>query len=138
MPKVLGIDYGEKRIGLAISDEDKKFSFIRPFLNRQPETELLSKLKLLCQTERVDKIILGLPLDQAGQIGAAAAIVKEFGDILKKHLGVPLEYEDERFSTVMADEQYRQGGLSSKESRRNIDSRSAQLILQTYLDKSHG
>lgn len=138
MPKILGLDYGEKRIGIAISDEDKKFSFIRQVLSRQPEAELFSSLKNLCQSEEVVKIIIGLPLDQAGDIGPAAAKVKEFGTNLAEQIGIPAEYMDERFTTTMADKQFRQGGLSSKDSRKNIDSRAAQLILQTYLDRANG
>jgi len=135
MPKLLGIDYGENKVGIAVSDEDKKYAFSRQSLINLSEPELLQNLSLLCKKEDVAKIIIGLPLDQEGNIGRQAAKTKRFGEVLADFCKIPVEYEDERFSTAMAEQMFKQAGKKTKNTKSIIDQQAAQIILQTYLDK---
>jgi putative holliday junction resolvase len=135
MSKILGIDYGEKRVGLAISDEEGKWAFVYKTL--EYGEKIISDIKVICQTEGVRKIVLGLPLNQEGKQGVAAAKVNNFAQMIRRDIGAEVLMEDERFSTTMASAMLRDGGRNSKQSRAIIDQRSAQIILQTYLDRVH-
>jgi len=123
--KILGIDYGEKRIGLAISDESLTFA---------RELEILSpkafwmKVGQLIAEEGVGKIVLGWPINMAGQETQKTQEVKGFKEELEKNFEVEVDVTDERLTSVMA--QHLPGG------KRNIDSLAAQILLQNYLDKT--
>jgi len=123
--KILGIDYGEKRIGLAISDESLTFA---------RELEILSpkafwmKVGQLIAEEGVGKIVLGWPINMAGQETQKTQEVKGFKEDLEKNFEVEVDVTDERLTSVMA--QHLPGG------KRNIDSLAAQILLQNYLDKT--
>lgn len=137
MAKLLGIDYGEKRIGLALSDEGGRYAFNYSTLENKGDM-VTQALQSICQREGVETIILGLPLNQEGGIGVAAERVKRFALKLKQRLGRRVIFEDERFSTALAASLLRQGGKSVREARGVIDQSSAQIILQAYLDRHHG
>jgi putative Holliday junction resolvase len=123
--KILGIDYGEKRIGLAISDESLTFA---------RELEILSpkafwmKIGQLIAEEGVGKIVLGWPINMAGKETQKTQEVKGFKEELEKNFEVEVDVMDERLTSVMA--QHLPGG------KRNIDSLAAQILLQNYLDKT--
>lgn len=137
MSKILGIDYGENKVGIALSDEDKKYAFPRQRFLNQSESELLQNLASLCKEEDITKIIIGLPLNQEGKIGQQAAKIKQFGEALADYIKIPIAYEDERFSTAMAGQMFRQAGKKTKNTKSIIDQQAAQIILQTYLDKQN-
>lgn len=139
MGKALGIDYGEKRIGLAITSEDRRFVFpYRTLDNGMDADAVLAQLNDICSRESVSDIVIGLPLDQHGQVGEAAAKVKSWGSRVAEVTGHDVIYEDERFSTTLAGDLQRQGGRSAKETRTSIDRTAAAVILQTYIDRNHG
>lgn len=123
--KILGIDYGERRIGLAISDESLTFA---------RELEILSpkafwmKVGQLIAEEGVGKIVLGWPINMAGQETQKTKEVKVFKEDLEKNFEVEVDIIDERLTSVMA--QHLPGG------KKNIDSLAAQILLQNYLDKT--
>lgn len=122
--KVLGIDYGTKRIGLAISDETQVLARELDILSPK---EFWQSIKELVAAEAIEKIVLGLPIGMSGQDTDKTLEVQQFRDKLKKLLSIEIEFMDERLTSVMAQEV---AGTDQ-----NIDSLAAQIILQNYLDK---
>ena len=137
MKKILGVDYGEKRIGLAISSDEGNHAFTYRTLEMGNKLNSFKELSAICAKEDVNTIVVGLPLNQNGIAGKEARIVQEFAKELEKYLKIPVKLEDERFSSAMASRLYREAGKKTKETRATIDQKSAQLILQTYLDKNN-
>ena len=123
--KILGIDYGSKRIGLAISDESQTLA--RELAIWSPK-EFWTKILDLVEGENVVKVIMGLPLNMSGEDTQSTIYAKQFGEKLKKQCEVKVEYMDERLSSVMAE------GMPG--GHVNVDSLAAQIILQNYLDKA--
>jgi putative Holliday junction resolvase len=132
--KILGLDYGTKRIGVAISDADKTMTFPRDAMVYKDISEVIRKLHLMCETDNVQKIVIGLPIEMDGQMGASARAAMEFGSDLGKTIpGITVEYFDERLSTAAAQRMMSGAGITAKEQRSLKDSVSAQLILEGYL-----
>ena len=123
--KILGIDYGEKRIGLAISDES--LTFARELVILSPK-EFWAQINHLLQEHQVTTIVLGWPLNMDGEMTAKTQEVNEFKVKLESQTGVAVEATDERLSSKMAE------SISGKKT--NLDSLAAQILLQNYLDKN--
>ncbi len=123
--KILGIDYGEKRIGLAISDESLTFARELDILS---PNEFWASLDILILNNSIGLIVLGWPLNMNGQETDKTREVGSFKDQVSSKTGLPVEIIDERFSSQMA--QNLPGG------KKNIDSLAAQILLQNYLDKN--
>jgi putative holliday junction resolvase len=122
--RILGIDYGTKRVGLAVSDES--LTLAREFGIISPE-EFWDQIEILVKENEIVKVIIGLPLNMSGEATDSTRRVQEFCDKLSETIDLPIEYMDERLSSVMA------GNLPG--GKKNIDSLAAQIILQNYLDK---
>ncbi len=123
--KILGIDYGTKRIGLAISDETQTLA--RELAILSPK-QFWQDIKTIVEQEGIEQIIIGLPLNMSGQNSEKTDEVQRFFDQLQQLITVPLEFMDERLSSSMAENL--PGG------KENVDSLAAQIILQNYLDKT--
>ena len=133
--KYLGIDFGEKRVGIAVSDLDKAIVFPRDYLEYKNLPSLIKSVGDLCAEEQVVKVIIGLPIEMDGTWGEKAKKVLQFGEKLKKQLpSVGIEYFDERLTTLGASRMLRGQGVKAKEQRKGIDSVSATIILQNYLN----
>lgn len=124
MGRILAIDYGSSRMGIALSDETETIAFPRPFINTGDKKKLLQ----LMGENMVEKVVLGLPLNLSGEEAVAAGIVREFGKWLEDQTSVTVEYVDERFSTKEA--------LKEERNRILVDSVVAAKMLQRYLDNS--
>ncbi len=127
--KYLGIDYGRKRIGFAISDEEGRIAFPRMQLtiyNLQHTTKIISDI---IKKEDVEKVVVGLPVTFGGKESAQTAEARAFGEKLQKAIQLPVEFENEVLTTKMA---VRGGVAKSK-----VDASSAAIILQSYLDKEN-
>ncbi len=122
--RILGIDYGSKRVGLAVSDETHTIA--RELTILSPK-DFWDQIEELIKKEEISRIIIGLPLNMSGEQTETTRNVQEFADKLEAQLNLPVEYMDERLSSVMAE--HLPGG------KKNIDSLAAQIILQNYLDK---
>ena len=138
MPKIIGLDYGKKRIGVAISSEDNQYSFPYETIDNISKQAVENSLRKIIQDEEVVKLVIGMPLNQHGDKGEAGEMVEKFGQRLGQALGIKIVFEDERFSSVQASKQLQDSGLNAKKSRKYIDQQSAQLILQTYLERHYG
>lgn len=122
--KILGIDYGTKRIGLAISDETETLA--RELTVLSPK-QFWQEIKTIIDDEGVGRIVIGLPLNMSGNMTDKSREVQDFMDQLQQQITIPIELMDERLSSVMAS--HLPGG------NKDIDSLAAQIILQNYLDK---
>ncbi|TSC65019.1 MAG: Holliday junction resolvase-like protein [Candidatus Doudnabacteria bacterium Gr01-1014_77] len=124
MSRILAIDYGEKRMGLALSDEEQKFAF--EFEIWSPE-QIFEDLPNLIKEKDVSKIVLGNPLNMSGEATKKTEEVMEFKKKLEALCGLEIELADERLSSKMAE------NISGH--HKNIDSLAAQIFLQNYLNK---
>ena len=132
--KYLAIDFGDKRVGIALSDYNKEIAFPRDFLEYSSEKNLITQLKQICQEEDVIKIILGLPIQMDGTFGERAKKTQKFFDQLKKAIpSMSIDFFDERLSTEFAVKSLRGQGIKSKDQKGKRDAMSAQIILQNYL-----
>jgi putative holliday junction resolvase len=137
--KYLGIDFGLKRIGIAISDSEKKFSFYRDYLLNDKDT--YNKIIDIIINENVSKIIIGYPLNFKSEKTEITLRVEKFCEELKLILSkrekdIEIVFFDERFTSNLAQENLIQSGLSKKKRKEKgiVDSISAKIILQDYLD----
>lgn len=133
MARILGIDFGKKRIGLAISDELGITAQGIGVYETKSERKNFAFLKDLIEKYRINRIVVGLPLDKEGKIEKDYWVVN-FIKKLKKEIKIPVDTRDERFTTREAERLLLQADLSRKKRKRVIDKLSAQIILQGYLD----
>jgi putative Holliday junction resolvase len=137
MGRVLGIDYGERRIGLALSDRDRKMAL--PFKmierkNRQKSWPEEIKQALFEYLSEIDEIVVGLPLLMKNEEGERATLVKAFAKQLQDFLGKPVVLWDERLSSLQADRALQELSLNRKKRTEKLDMVAATIILQGYLD----
>lgn len=135
MSRILGIDYGTVRIGLALSDPTGTLASPLPHLENKSVSVVRGSLCELIQTHDISRIVVGLPRNMDGSYGPAAENVRKFISQIQEGLSTPIETQDERLTTAQASKQLSQMGLNQKEMRKKIDSSSASLILQQYLDR---
>lgn len=131
--RLLGIDFGSKYIGLALSDPLK--SLARPFKTIPSNDKLLEEIKKICQEEEVEKIILGLPKSMDGSIGPQGEKTLQFKKELESFLDLPIELEDERLTSKLASNLLKDEKKKIKESKAELNKLAAQLILESYLEK---
>ena len=132
--KYLAIDYGDKRVGLAISDYDKVIAFPRDFLEYKNIKDLVGQIKKFCDDEQIVKIIVGLPIEMDGSVGERFLKTEKFVAQLKKAIDqIPVEYFDERLTTKQSIQKLHEQGIRAKEQKGQRDMVSAQIILEAYL-----
>lgn len=137
MPRVLGIDYGRKRIGLAVSDPTGTIASPLQTLNRRiGRRPPWAEIARVIREYEVERAVVGLPLDLAGEEGEWAAEVRAFGAELGRKFELPVEWVDERLTSVLAEEAVRAIGLkkAERERKERVDAAAAALILRSYLD----
>lgn len=139
--RLLGIDYGLKRLGLAISDERQLIAMPFQTLLAEPKLEQTAAKLIACLAQfqqdqpcDIEEIVMGLPLMMSGRKGFLADEVAHFRDILSQHTSVPIQMWDERLTTVQAERSLRESQMTRKKRSKLIDTTSAIIILQSYLD----
>jgi len=134
--KILGIDMGERRIGLALSDPlGYTAQGINTIQIKNPE-EICNKLMNVIKEKNVELIVFGLPKNMNGTLGPQAKKVQEYADKIKQKSGLPVDFEDERLSTVSAEHVLLMADQSRAKRKKAIDKMSAVIILQSYLDRN--
>ena len=128
----MGIDFGEVRIGIALSDPLQIIS--QPFKVISNDDNTIYQIQDIIKTEEVGKIILGLPLNLDGEDTKKTLEVREFAEMLTNNVDVPVIFWDERYTSVEANEQLIQMGYSIAESRKVIDKVAASIILKNYME----
>ena len=131
--RLMCIDYGEVRVGIALSDPLQIISNPFTVLSNNKDT-LFQELKSIINAEKVGKIILGLPLNLDGEDTDKTRQVRKFAEELQKAITLPFEFWDERYSTVEANQALKKMGYDSKKSRTVVDKVAAAIILKDYLD----
>lgn len=133
MGRIAAIDFGLKRIGIALSDLTKKIAM--PFRKVEGGKNAILQIRDALQGKEVEKIIIGLPLLLNGKKGEMAEIVERFGKSLEEALKIPVLFFDERLTSKQAEVSLREISLNRKERNEKIDLVAATLLLQTYLDQ---
>ncbi len=134
MARIAAIDFGTKRIGLAVSDKDRKIAL--PVGVVEGGKKSIQNIKASLPLKEVDLILIGLPLEMSGQKGPMAQMVEQFAKMVKDALEIPVLLVDERLSSKGAEVQMREISLNRKARSEKIDMVAATLLLQTYLDHS--
>jgi putative Holliday junction resolvase len=132
--RILALDFGKRRIGVALSDELQITAQGLETLERTNIREDLARLSRLVSENNVSRIIMGNPLHMSGQEGRQTEFVREFGARLQASSGIPVEYWDERLTTVQAQRVLRQSGVSIQKRAKAVDRLAAVILLESYLD----
>lgn len=132
--KVLGIDYGHVRVGIAVSDVERTIAFGRMTLENKSKKYLIEKINDICSDDNIKEIVIGLPLNMDGSETKQTKHVKKFGNLLKSSLNIPVKYHDERLTSLESDGILNALGYGGREKRKDKDKIAASLILQNYLD----
>lgn len=134
MVRVLGLDVGERRIGVALSDALGLTAQRLTVIERASTAGAIEALVTLAQRHHAQQIVIGLPLSLQGARGPQAQRVAAFGDALRRQTTLPIHFVDERLTTRQGERVLAQTGSSSRRRKQLIDQVAAQLILQHFLD----
>ena len=135
----MGLDYGSRTVGVAISDELLLTAQGKEIIRRKEENKLrrtMARIEELIQEYNVEKMVLGLPLNMDQTPSERSELCLEFKDKLERRTGIPVVMWDERLTTVEADEIMDEAGIRGRERKEYVDMIAAQVILQDYLDNS--
>ena len=132
----LGLDIGDKRIGVALSDPDGILASPFTIINRRDETLDVEAITDIINQKQVGQIVVGLPRSMDGSLGRQVEKVEAFTQRLCSHTEVPIEYRDERLTTVLAKRLAHAAGSKKTRGKARHDAQAAALILQGYLDEA--
>jgi putative Holliday junction resolvase len=132
--RIMGLDVGTKRIGVAVSDELLMLAQGRETVARTSDREAVDRIREIAVKEGICQVVVGLPVGLDGNIGKSAEECIKFADKIKEALGLPVKMWDERFSTKEAESVMIEASVRREKRRKVIDKMAAQLILQSYLD----
>ncbi len=132
--RVLALDLGEARVGVALSDPMGWTAQPRGFLPRRPEEKLLLALSDLAAEEGVVRVVIGHPLHMSGARGEGAVAAEAFAKRIEERTGLPVVLWDERWTTVAAERALSEGEVRGRRRREKVDALAAAILLQSYLD----
>ncbi|MDB6123312.1 MAG: Holliday junction resolvase RuvX [Pedosphaera sp.] len=132
--RVLGIDHGTKRIGLAISDEMGMIAQPLEFVLAEPFAQFLTRLKQIISEKQVELLLVGMPRNMDGSYGPAALKVQEFVAVLKDAVAIPIKTWDERLTSAQANRFLIQADVRRDKRKEKVDKTAAAILLQSYLD----
>lgn len=136
--RILGLDYGSKTVGVAVSDALGWTAQALETITRKEENKLrktLARIEALVKEYDVEKIVLGYPKHMNNAEGERCAKTEEFKEMLERRTGLPVIFQDERMSTVSAERILMEGGVRREDRKNYVDKMAAAFILQTYLDQ---
>ena len=135
--RIMGLDYGSRTVGVAISDELLLTAQAKEIIRRKEENKLrktLARIEELIEEYGVEKIVLGLPVHMDESPSERSELCLEFKEKIERRTGIPVEMLDERLTTVEADAIMDEVGIKGRERKEYVDMIAAQIILQDYLD----
>src|SRR5215831_12846115 len=135
MKRIMGIDYGTVRLGIALSDELQFLAHPAETVSMERPAAAFERVAALAQEKEVERIIVGLPRQLNGALGESAVKAQEFAEKLRLLVSCVVETWDERLSTVAAQRSLREAGKSTRQTRGYVDQVAAQIFLQSYLDR---
>ena len=136
--RVLAIDHGTKRMGIAVSDELGILAQPLEFILADPFDRFLARLKEILGDREIEQILVGMPRNMNGSYGPQALKVQDFVAVLKKSVLQPIKTWDERLTTVQAAGALRASGKKAKQQKEKVDAAAAAVLLQGYLDSFAG
>ena len=134
MGRILGIDYGSKRMGFAMSDPTQFLASSLSVFTYQHPDEPIREIRKLCEQHQIEKIVVGWPRNMDGSQGPMADTVWKFMEKLQAALGLPVEKWDERLSSKSAENVLIEAGTRREKRKLYVDKMAAQIMLQNYLD----
>ena len=132
--RILAIDHGTKRMGIAISDELGVIAQPLEFILAEPFAEFLSRLREIIRDQQVELILVGMPRNMDGSYGPAALKVQQFVEVLKDAIAIPIQTLDERLTSAQANRVLIEGNVRREKRRDKVDKMAAAILLQSYLD----
>jgi putative holliday junction resolvase len=132
--RILALDHGTKRIGVAVSDETKTIAQPLEYVPAEPFAAFLGRLKNILVEKEIDLILIGQPRNMDGSYGPAAQKVEAFVAVLKSAITVPIKMWDERLTSKMANRVLIQGKVRRDQRKEKVDKMAAAILLQSYLD----
>jgi putative Holliday junction resolvase len=132
--RILALDHGNKRIGIAVSDELKMIAQPMEFILAEPFLDFLARLKEIIVDKEVELLLVGMPRNMDGSYGPAALKVQQFIAALKEKVAVPIQTWDERLTSAQAQRFLIEGGVRRADRKQKVDKTAAAILLQSYLD----
>ena len=132
--RILALDHGTKRIGVAVSDETKTIAQPLEYIPAETFADFLKRLKQLLIEKEIDLVLIGLPRNMDGSYGPAAQKVEAFVAVLRTAITVPVKMWDERLTSTMANRILIQGNVRRDKRKEKVDKMAAAILLQSYLD----
>ena len=132
--RILALDHGTVRIGVAVSDEMKMIATPLEYIPAEPFADFLARLKEILRDKEVELILIGMPRNMNGSYGPAALKVQEFVAVLNSAITVPIKLWDERLTSTQANRFLIEGGVRRDQRKQKVDKAAAAILLQSYLD----
>ncbi|MFM1769884.1 MAG: hypothetical protein RJA22_2413 [Verrucomicrobiota bacterium] len=132
--RILALDHGTKRVGVAISDELKMIAQPAEFIPREPFEAFVARLQQILAEKPCERILVGLPRNMDGTYGPAAEAVRAFIEQLTARVTVPIKTWDERLTSSQANRVLLQGNVRRDQRKQKVDAMAAAILLQSYLD----
>ena len=132
--RILALDVGGKRIGVAMSDPDRLIASGQPTITGKSQQQVFEHIRKLVHDYEVGEIVIGMPLTLRGEVGPQAEIVQAFSKGLAKFVSVPINHYDERLTSIAAERSLEEMGMKKHKRRDHVDELAAVLILQAYMD----
>lgn len=133
--KIMSIDYGDARTGIAFCDKNEILASAYTTINESYQPKLVKKIVEIIEAELPEKIVVGLPRNMDGSYGFRADRCRELGEALSSETDIPIDFEDERLTTVIAHDILSENNVRGKKRKNTVDAVSAVVILQSYIDK---
>jgi len=132
--RILSLDHGTRRIGVAVSDELKIIATPLEYIPADPLDGVIARLQTLIREKDVELILIGMPRNMDGTFGPASQKVKDFIASLQPHITMPVKTWDERLTSVMANRALLEGNVRRADRKQKVDKMAAAILLQSYLD----
>ena len=136
MGRLLGIDYGEKRIGVSVSDPPGTIASPFDTILYTSDDDLFVQFQELIISEKIEGVVVGLPIGMNGQETEQTKLVHKFIELLQRHLDLPIHTADERLTSVAAENVLKEQKIQPSRNKAMVDSTAAALILHTFLDRT--
>lgn len=133
--KIMSVDYGDARTGIAFCDVNEILASAYAVIDESYAPKLLKKIGAIIEKEKPSLVVIGLPRNMDGSYGFRADKCRELGELIKSEIGIPVEYEDERLTTVIAHDILSSNNVRGRKRKETVDAVSAVVILQSFIDK---
>ena len=131
--KYLALDIGERRVGIAVSDDSG--IVVRPLITLATENSFLARLGEVIESEKPDVLVFCLPRHQSGDVGDMAKEIRELAKGIKHEYNIEVDFEDESGTTLIAEGRMKEAGVAQKDMKTKVDAEAATVILESYLDR---